>query len=110
VDNSERNVLTYINASGNPFREWRDSFTDRKARAAIAAKVTRLSTGNFGDAKSIGGGVSESRIFWGPGLRIYYGVVGDDVVLLCGGDKSTQDADATRAKAFWADYESRTAR
>jgi len=55
----------------------------------------------------VGGGVSESRVDIGPGYRIYYGVDGEDLILLCGGDKSNQSADITRACEYWKDYKKR---
>src|SRR5580704_13008995 len=109
MESRERNVLSYKTLSGtSPFREWRDSFSDEDVVVAIYARATRFSTGNFGDSKPIGDGVSESRIHLGPGYRIYYGILGDDVIMLCGGDKSTQDADTTSARAYWKDYKERT--
>jgi putative addiction module killer protein len=64
--------------------------------------------GNFGDSEPIGHGASESRIDLGPGWRIYYGVDGGKVVLLCGGDKSTQAGDINIALAYWNDYRTRS--
>lgn len=67
--------------------------------------MLRLRLGNFGDAKSVGGGVYELRVDLGPGYRIYYGLEGIRVVvLLVGGDKATQTKDIESAKAYWADY------
>jgi putative addiction module killer protein len=78
-------------------------------RARIAARMDRPAGGNFGDSKSIGGGVHELRIDWGPGYRVYFGKVGSAcVLLLCGGDKRRQSADINRARAYWKDYEKRT--
>ena len=71
----------------------------------IDARIARLRSGNFGDSKPIGGGASENRIHYGPGYRIYYGVDGKDVILLLyGGDKSSQDADIKLAQQYWDDY------
>ncbi len=81
---------------------------DGDLKAAIDARIARLRAGNFGDSKSVGKAVSESRIDFGPGYRIYYGVAGDDIILLCGGDKSSQDSDIQRAQSFWKDYKDRT--
>jgi putative addiction module killer protein len=104
----ERNVLSYKTPSGVfPFRIWRDSFSDEDVLAAIYARTTRFSAGNFGDSEPVGNGVSESKINLGPGYRVYYGIDGGDVILLCGGDKSTQDADTIRAREYWKDYKER---
>jgi putative addiction module killer protein len=64
--------------------------------------------GNLGDSRPVGSGVSENAIDRGPGYRIYYAVAGDDIVLLWGGDKSSQSADIETAKVFWNDYKERT--
>ena len=83
------------------FRAWLDGLRDRKARARILARIRRLSAGNPGDVKPVGSGVSELRIDYGPGYRVYFVRRGDMlIILLCGGDKSTQDHDIERAKAI----------
>ena len=67
--------------------------------------MTRIASGNFGDHKALGGGVCELRIPKGPGLRVYYGLKGNElVVLIGGGDKKTQSKDIARAKALWRKY------
>src|SRR5216684_4574194 len=86
---------------------WRSSLTDEDTRAAIDARVARMRGGNFANSEPIGKGASESKIDFGPGFRIYYGTDGDSIVLLRGGDKSTQDADIPKAKACWQDYTKR---
>jgi putative addiction module killer protein len=64
--------------------------------------------GNFSDSKPVGSGASENRIDFGPGFRIYYGVDGEKIILLCGGDKSTQErTDIETAIDFWTDYKER---
>jgi len=63
--------------------------------------------GNFGDSKPIGEGAAENRIHIGCGYRIYYGIDGENVVLLCAGDKSTQDRDVATARKYWKDYKKR---
>lgn len=81
------------------FAQWLDSLRDRAAVARINIRIRRLSLGNPGDVRPVGSGVSELRIDHGPGYRIYFLRGGPEiVVLLCGGDKSTQDRDVTRAK------------
>src|SRR5450759_2467209 len=78
--------------------QWFDSMCDRQARARINARIRRLSLGNFGDVKPIGEGVSELRIDFGPGYRLYFVQRGQTlVVLLAGGDKRTQDRDIKKA-------------
>ena len=106
MEGRERSVEYYTTAAGVcPFREWRMAQSrDRRTKAAIDARITRFRTGNFGDSKPIGDGVAESRIHFGPGYRVYYGVDGNKIVLLTGGDKSTQDADSRLARKYWADY------
>lgn len=76
------------------FADWFAELRDRQARARITARIRRLSLGNPGDVKPVGSGVSEMRIDYGPGYRVYFVRRGDTVViLLCGGDKRTQDRD-----------------
>lgn len=80
------------------FADWFAGLRDREARARITVRVRRLSLGNPGDVKPVGGGVSEMRIDYGPGYRVYFVRRGDTViVLLCGGDKRHQDRDIARA-------------
>ena len=80
------------------YRDWFDRLRDRQARARIDARISRLLMGNAGDAKSVGSGVSELRIDYGPGYRVYFSRKGKTIILLlCGGDKRTQQADIERA-------------
>lgn len=92
-------VREYLTAAGkNPYREWLDTL-DVALRARVQARVLRFSTGNLGDHKSVGGGVWEARVVFGPGYRIYFAKDGLRLVLLLlGGDKSTQSADIARAQ------------
>jgi len=81
------------------FSAWLAGLGDRAARLRIVARIRRMELGNPGDVKPVGGGVSEMRIQTGPGYRLYFVMVGTTVVvLLCGGDKSTQRRDISRAK------------
>jgi putative addiction module killer protein len=74
--------------------------------APIAKRLRRVELGNLGDYRSLGAGVYELKIDYGPGYRIYFGQIGLTVVLLlCGGDKSSQDQDISQAKKYWRDYE-----
>jgi putative addiction module killer protein len=83
------------------FREWVANLKDLRARARIGARIDRLSEGNVGDSKSVGDGVSELRIHYGPGYRVYFTRRGSIlIILLCGGDKSSQDRDIRAAKAL----------
>ncbi len=80
------------------FAKWLDGLRDMRARARVQVRIVRLGTGNAGDAKSVGEGVSEMRIDYGPGYRVYFTKRGSEViVLLAGGDKRTQDADIRTA-------------
>ena len=80
------------------YAQWLDGLRDIKARARIQARVERLATGNAGDVKPVGEGVSELRIDYGPGYRIYFTKRGRElVILLAGGDKSTQTGDIKTA-------------
>ena len=88
-----------------PFDEWFDSLLDRRMRAAVDARLTRVRAGNFGDCKSVGGGVFELRITLGSGLRVYYGLHGKRVVVLVGGgDKRSQSRDIRRAQELWQQF------
>jgi putative addiction module killer protein len=81
------------------YRKWETGLRDRKTRAFIAAKVDKLRYGIMGDIRPVGQGISELRIHYGPGYRIYFQQRGKEIVmLLCGGDKSSQARDIKRAK------------
>lgn len=81
------------------FTEWLDGLRDRNARIRIASRIRRMETGNPGDVKPVGEGVGEMRITYGPGYRLYFVQQGQEVViLLCGGDKSSQRRDIAAAK------------
>jgi putative addiction module killer protein len=104
-----RELRNYLTADGrNPFYEWFYSLRDRRAKAKIRARLDRVEEGNLGDCKSVGEGVFELRIDYGSGYRIYFGQEGLTIILLlCGGDKSTQAQDIRRAREYWEDYRSR---
>jgi putative addiction module killer protein len=85
-------------AETDEFHYWLDSLVNRRAATRIVDRIKRASNGNFGDAKSVGSGVSEMRIDYGPGYRVYFFRRGKAlVVLLCGGDKGSQRADIAKA-------------
>ena len=87
------------------FDRWLVGIRDRQARAGIAARIRRLSLGNPGDVKPVGEGLSEMRIDYGPGYRVYFMQRGPLVVLLlCGGDKSGQERDIALAKTIAAQW------
>lgn len=86
---------------------WLSDLPDRQAQARILARLERLEFGNFGDSKYVRDGVSELRIDWGPGYRIYFGRDAEMIVLLHSGDKRKQDTDIERAVQLWQEYASR---
>jgi putative addiction module killer protein len=91
------------------FGEWLAGLNDSRTRAKIIARIDRLQAGNFGDCKSLRGGLFELRIDWGPGYRVYYAMIGRTcVLLLCGGDKRKQSSDIKRAAEYLRDYMERT--
>jgi putative addiction module killer protein len=110
VEAREHDVRYYEDGDYCPFREWMGALTDGRVMAAIDARIARFRTGNFGDSKSIGEGASESGIDLGPGYRIYYGVDGDDIILLNGGHKASQTADIRDALSYWKSYKERKGR
>jgi putative addiction module killer protein len=101
-----RQSILYRTASGaEPYADYVNALRDRQGAAKIKARVTRAEMGNLGDHRTVGHGVIELRIDFGPGYRIYVGLHGSDaIVLLCAGDKATQSKDVARAHAYWKDY------
>jgi len=80
------------------YHEWFGTIKDKRAKARIDVRIRRVSLGNFGDVKPVGKGVSELRIDYGPGYRVYFTQHGNTlVILLCGGEKSTQSKDIQQA-------------
>jgi len=87
------------------YRRWERKLRDDRARAAIAARLFRLANGLVGDVLSVGQGVSELRIHYGPGYRVYFKRHNSEIViLLCGGNKSTQQQDIRNAKLLAAEW------
>lgn len=101
-----RELKVYESPSGSaPFDDWLGSLRDGKSRARIEVRLDRLEQGNFGDCKPVGDGVLELRMDFGPGYRVYFAEDGPAIVLLLiGGDKSTQDKDIKTAKSYWREY------
>ena len=88
------------------FRTWLRRLKDSNAVARIVARIRRMEQGNFGDIRSVGSGVMELRVDYGPGYRVYYVNCGAEIViLLCGGDKRTQQQDIRRAHDLARDLE-----
>ena len=104
---SGRKEIRYFLARNGdaPAEIWLESLRDRKTRSVIRARLDRLEQGNPGDHRYVGEGVYELRIHFGPGWRVYYAEEGEQiVVLLCGGDKSSQPKDIDRAQHYWRIY------
>ncbi len=95
-----------MNSEGRcPFEEWLNELGDVVGRAVVRKRLNRVRVGNLGNTRSIGEGVSELKIDFGPGYRVYFGEEGSKViVLLTGGDKGSQDRDIRKAKECWKDY------
>jgi putative addiction module killer protein len=112
MESEPKRIDLYVLADGKaPFERWLNGLPDRRARARINARLARVRLGNLGDTRDVGEGVHELKIDYGPGYRLYFGNIGADVVLLlCGGAKSTQQADIKRAKEYWSEYKLRAAR
>ncbi len=101
-----RRILKYVTENGRcPFDEWLESLRDKRSQATIANRLIRVAQGNFGLCRKLESGIQELKIDLGPGFRIYFAEDGDTlVVLLCGGDKSSQSKDIEKARAYWTDY------
>lgn len=105
-DARQRGIQYYRAPNGRrPFVEWFESIRDKNTQNRIDKRLERLEDGNFGDCQSVGGGVFELRLQFGPGYRIYFGHMDNTLVLLlCGGDKTSQVRDITVAKTYWMEY------
>ena len=101
-----KTVVAYADENGNePYTEWLASLKDEKTKERIRVRVRRLEDGLYGDCEPIGEGLSELRLFFGAGYRVYFGEEdGNIVILLCGGDKSSQKRDIKTAKAYWQEH------
>lgn len=103
---TDKEIIYYKTGRGRePFKIWLKSIKDKVMRARIVKRLERVSLGNYGDVKAIGAGVSELRLHFGPGYRVYLAEDGDRiVVLLTGGDKGSQSRDIEIAQEYWKDY------
>lgn len=106
MTDTPKRVIVYATPSAKePFTDWLNDLRDVMGRKRILARVSRLQQGNYGDCQPVREGVSELRMFFGSGYRVYFGERGNDVIiLLCGGDKSSQNKDIQQAKAYWKEY------
>ncbi len=103
-----REVIVYADAAGKePFTHWLNKLRDGQTRRRILQRIARVQKGNYGDYKSLKDGVYELRFTFGSGYRVYFAEDGPRlVILLCGGDKSTQEQDIETAKNYWKEYQS----
>ncbi len=101
-----KEILIYRRPDGStPFEGWLNKLRDLQGRAIIRKRLNRVRLGNLGDSKSVGKGVRELRVNFGPGYRIYFGEHQNNViVLLCAGDKVTQVDDIRLAQEYWSDF------
>lgn len=91
-----------------PFSDWLNGIRDKRAQARVRIRLQRLAAGNLGDMKPVGGGVSELRMHFGPGFRVYVAQQGSSwILLLCGGDKSSQRKDIETARSYLQDWKER---
>ena len=104
-----KEIRVYRTTSGKePFHDWLDSLKDKITRARINRRLERLQQGNYGDFKSVGEGVFEMRFQFGSGYRVYFGEINHHIVLLLfGGDKSTQMKDIKQAQKYWCEFQGR---
>jgi putative addiction module killer protein len=103
-------IRRYVNRAGKDvFGSWLSRLADLRAQTRILVRLNRLAAGNFGDCKSLGNGLCELRIDYGPGYRVYYAMTGREIILLlCGGDKRRQSQDIGRALEYLKDFKERT--
>ena len=103
---SPKELRTYRKENGSfPFRDWLTALKDIKGQQIILTRIDRLALGNPGACRSLGEGVWELKINFGPGYRVYFGYHDESIViLLSGGDKGSQNKDIALAKDYWTDY------
>jgi putative addiction module killer protein len=101
-----KTIVVYADEDGEePYTQWLESLKDEKTKERIRLRVRRLENGLYGDCAPVGEGVSELRLFFGAGFRVFFGEEdGNIVILLCGGDKSTQQRDIKAAKKYWQEH------
>jgi putative addiction module killer protein len=105
VEARPRRIVHYVTADGkDPFARWAKTLLGTPALKKVLVRIDRAEDGNFGDCRAVGEGVWELRIDFGTGYRIYCAEDGDDLVLLRGGTKETQQADIRIAKGYWREY------
>jgi putative addiction module killer protein len=109
VESIPQTAEVYETATGKvPYSEWLLALKDKQAFARISLRIDRVKLGNLGDHKQIGDGLWELRVDTGAGYRVYFGRLNPEtIVLLWGGDKSTQQRDIEKATEYWTDYRSR---
>jgi len=90
------------------FAKWLADLRDLRGKAVVARRVARMAQGNFGDCRPVGDRVSELRVDFGPGYRAYFTRRGDEVTVLCGGDKDSQERDIDKAKTMAAEVHNAT--
>ena len=102
-------IIVYATPSEEePFTDWLNNLRDVMGRKRILTRISRLKQGNYGDCEPVGEGISELRMFFGPGYRVYFALDGREIVLLLlGGDKSSQNADIVKSFVNWCDYKER---
>jgi len=107
VEANPRTVESYIAPNDAiPFDDWMAELKDHKGKTQIERRINRVRLGLIGHCRDVGDGVTELKIDFGPGYRVYCVDDGKTVLLLCGGTKRTQDADIAKAKYYWREYRS----
>ncbi|CAN5743671.1 type II toxin-antitoxin system RelE/ParE family toxin [soil metagenome] len=104
---ANKELIVYQTEDGKePFTRWRKSLKDKATVARIDRRLDRVREGHYGDHKAVGEGVFELRLFFGSGYRVYFAEDGDKLVLLlCGGNKGSQNRDVNAAHTYWQDYQ-----
>ncbi len=101
-----KEITIYRDKEGKePFTEWLNKLRDKSGRRRILTRLRRLEQGNYGDCEPIGEGLSELRMFFGSGYRVYFGEDAENIIIvICGGDKGSQSKDIKFAKLCWKEY------